>query len=63
MWSVYIVDVKNNIGKVTSGNMNVKNVVFVPPYGAERLCMAQTAIPVLVYRNAPVDINQEEFFS
>jgi hypothetical protein len=32
---------------------------------AERNCYAwlKTAIPILVHRNTPVDINKEEFFS
>jgi hypothetical protein len=34
-------DVRNIIGRETSGYMNVKNAVFAPPYGAEQLCMAQ----------------------
>src|ERR1035437_7442769 len=41
VWFVRIADVRNIIGRETSGYMNVKNAVFAPPCGAERLCMAQ----------------------
>jgi len=63
VWFVRIADVRNIIRRETSGYMNVKNAVFAPLFGAERLCMAQNCHSDLVYRNAPAYIDQEEFFS